>query len=193
MNYKNVRFILASQSPRRQELLKKMGVDFEIKVKSIDETPPKNLRATEVATYLAEKKAQEFLKEIETDQIVICADTTVVFEMKILDKPKNEQQAIQILQTLSGNWHEVITGVCVLSAQKKLIRKDITKVFFKKLSLSEIEFYVQNFSPYDKAGGYGIQEWIGMIGIEKIEGSYFNVMGLPTHLLYEMLEEIQKK
>lgn len=180
------RLILASASPRRQELLKSLGVNFEIRLKSVKETYPKDLKSVEVPDYLAKLKASVFTN-LESDEILITGDTVVVLDDKILGKPQNKAEAAEMLRALSEKSHEVISSICLKSTEKIVVSHEVTKVYFKKLSEAEIEYYLNNFEPYDKAGAYGIQEWIGQIGIHKIEGSYFNVVGLPVHLLYEML------
>ncbi len=180
--------ILASKSPRRQQLLKEMGFSFIIKTKDVNEDFPESLSNSEVALFLCEKKASSFSEsEISDNEVLITADTIVCLGNEILNKPDNRDHAIEMLTQLSGKMHEVITGVCLKSNAKRHSFIDITKVYFKPLSQSQIFYYVDNFEPYDKAGAYGIQEWIGLTGIEKIEGSYFNVVGLPTEKLYRAL------
>ncbi len=180
--------ILASRSPRRQELLHSLGFDFEIRVRPVDESFPDYLSMQEVALYLCEKKADAFNKgELAPNELVITADTIVCVDNEILNKPDDRIHAIEMLQKLSGRKHSVITGVCLKSSQKQHSFYDSTDVYFRKMSLEEIEFYVDHFQPFDKAGAYGIQEWIGCAAIEKIDGSYFNVVGLPTALLYKEL------
>ena len=184
---KNKHLILASGSPRRQELLKDLDIDFSIQVKAIDEVYPSNLKAEEITNYLAILKAKAFENILKDDEIVITSDTIVWHYNKPLEKPKNAAQAIEMLQELSNEVHEVITSVCLKSNNKQKVFFDITKVHFKELTINEIKYYVENYKPFDKAGSYGIQEWIGFIGVTKLEGSYFNVMGLPVHKLYEEL------
>jgi septum formation protein len=185
---KNHRLILASQSPRRQFLMQELGLNFEVIIKNgSNESYPKKLQAGQIALYLAEKKAKPFLKEIDEKAIVITADTIVWLNNKVINKPKDKEQAIQMLGELSGKKHQVFTGVCIMSAKKKELFSEMTDVYFRKLTAQEIEYYVDAFNPYDKAGAYGAQEWIGYIGIERIEGSYFNVMGLPVQKLYREL------
>lgn len=178
--------ILASASPRRHELLKQLNIPFTVVTKNIDETYPKHLQAEQITHFLATLKANAFT-ELNNDDLLITADTIVWHKNTALGKPKNENEAIKILQQLSGKTHQVITSVCVKSNEKEIVFNDITNVTFKKLSEKEIHFYIDTYQPFDKAGSYGIQEWIGHIGITKIEGSYFNVMGLPTQKLYEVL------
>jgi septum formation protein len=185
----NRRLILASNSPRRQELLRSLGYTFEVKVKEVNEDFPAELKRAEVAEFLASHKADAYKDDL-TDEVLITADTIVCLDEHILNKPATIVEGRKMLRSLSGRHHDVITGVCLLSAHKKLIFHDETRVYFKELLEEEIEYYLETFKPYDKAGGYGIQEWIGMIGIEKIEGSYFNVMGLPVQKVYHMLQKM---
>ena len=179
--------ILASGSPRRQELFKELGLKFTIQVKEIEENYPSNLKAVEITNYLAELKAAAFEGELTENDIIITSDTIVWHKNKALEKPKNEQQAIEMLRELSGTNHKVITSVCIKTLTTQKVFSDTTIVHFKHLTTEEIKFYVENYKPFDKAGAYGIQEWIGFIGVTKLEGSYFNVMGLPVHKLYEEL------
>ena len=180
--------ILASQSPRRQYLLKELGFDFEILEPKVNEVYPEGLNPVGIARYLAELKAGCFNSEELDDRcIVITADTIVVLGNEILGKPSGHDGAVAMLQKLSGRKHDVITAVCLRSKKKKHVFHVLSSVFFRELSLQEIEFYIRNFKPFDKAGAYGIQEWIGYIGIDRIEGSFFNVMGLPVKELYEEL------
>jgi len=180
--------ILASQSPRRKELLSLLDLEFTVEVKSIDEIFPKDLNTSKVAEYLAELKASAFTN-IKDDQVIITADTVVILNDTILGKPKDKAEATEMLHRLSNRSHEVITGVCLKSAQKTSTFSSSTKVYFKDLTDAEIDYYIENYKPYDKAGSYGIQEWIGAIGITKIEGSYFNVVGLPIQELNEQLKK----
>ncbi len=184
--FKNHKIILASNSPRRQELLKGLDVDFLIETKEVKELYSSDLKHSEITEYLAKLKSDAF-HNISENIIIITADTIVWFKDKALEKPKNRNEAIEMIQQLSGNSHQVITSVCIKSSKSQKIITDITKVYFKKLSLNEITYYVDKYKPYDKAGSYGIQEWIGFIGVSKIEGSYFNVMGLPVHKIYQEL------
>ncbi len=184
---KNRKLILSSASPRRQFLLKEIGLEFTIDPPHIDESFPKEMPIENVPSYLAEKKAKALLSKI-TDEIVIASDTVVILGDQILNKPLDRNEAIQMLSDLSGKTHTVITAVCLLSKEKSDFFEDRTEVIFKKLTQQEIEFYVDNYKPYDKAGAYGAQDWIGMIAIEKIVGSYFTVMGLPIHKVYERLQ-----
>jgi len=182
--------ILASKSPRRQELLKELGVNFDVQIKEVEETYPDHLKAEQIALYLCELKANAFKQdEIDDNTLLITADTIVWHNNKVLDKPTDYDDAVNILKQLSGDKHEVITGVCLKTKQRTSSFYVSTDVYFKELTEEEIAYYINNYKPYDKAGAYGIQEWIGYIGISKIQGSYFNVMGLPTQRLYEELEK----
>ncbi|UII25306.1 Maf family nucleotide pyrophosphatase [Fulvivirga maritima] len=178
--------ILASKSPRRQQLMEAMGFQFEVRTKEVEETYPPDLPALEVAPFLSEKKANAFLPEIK-DEIIITADTVVIVDGKVLGKPADYDEACNMLRSMSGKSHTVCSGVCIADKDQKHIISDITEITFKELRHEEIEFYVNNYKPYDKAGAYGIQEWIGMIGIVNMQGSYYNVAGLPVHRVYEVL------
>lgn len=182
--------ILASGSPRRQEFFKDLGLDFEIRLKPIKEVYPKHLAHFEISDYLAQLKSKPFEKELNENDILITSDTIVWLNKTAIGKPKNEQDAFDMISSLSGKTHEVITSVCFTTKFSQKTVHNITKVTFKDLSGEEIWYYIKNFKPLDKAGAYGIQEWIGHIGVTKIEGSFFNVMGLPVHLVYKMLNEI---
>lgn len=186
-DFNKYKIILASKSPRRQYLLKELGINFEVRTKDVDERFPPELKAQEIPLYLCQKKADAFQEELSDNTIVITADTIVWVEGQALNKPENFEDAVCMLQLLSGKMHEVFTGVCLRSKHKTKSFYAITKVYFKKLSQEEIEFYINNYHPYDKAGAYGAQEFIGYIAIDKIEGTYFNVMGLPLKELYENL------
>ena len=179
--------ILGSNSPRRQELLKSLGFTFLNKPINADESFPADLQAEEICLYLAEKKADAYEDDLKDDEILITADTIVWCEGKVFNKPANFVEGKKMLETLSGKMHEVFTAVCLKSANKQTTFYDVSKVYFKKLKPEEIEYYLTNYSPYDKAGGYGVQDWLGYIGIDKIEGSFYNVMGLPVKELYEEL------
>ncbi len=178
--------VLASKSPRRAQLLNDIGIHFIIGSKDgVEEVYPEGLSNNDIAIYLAELKAAPYKQEISgTNKLIITADTIVCIESEVLGKPENRDDAIKMLKKLSGNAHEVITGVTILSAHKMRSFAVSTKVFFKELTQEEITYYIDTYKPFDKAGAYGIQEWIGMTGIEKIEGSYFNVVGLPIQKLY---------
>jgi len=186
--FKEKNLILASQSPRRQYLLKELGLDFEIMPTHVEEVYPEGLTPAEIAIYLAELKAGSFdTSRLHENSIVISADTLVCIDREILGKPGNYDEAVIMLQKLSGAKHTVITAVCLKSRKKQKTFHVVSDVYFRDLSPDEIDYYIGNFRPFDKAGGYGIQEWIGYIGISKIEGSYFNIMGLPVKELYEEL------
>lgn len=189
---KNHNIILASGSPRRQAFFKELNLDFTIQVKTVDETYPSNLKRSEITDYLSQLKASVFL-DLDENDILITSDTIVWKDEKALGKPKDFGEAKEMLQNLSGEMHEVITSVCFTSKEFQITLNDLTKVWFRNLSDEEIDFYINNYKPFDKAGSYGIQEWIGYIGIEKIEGCYFNVMGLPTRLVYKTLTEIANR
>lgn len=179
--------ILASNSPRRQQLLRELGFDFTVEVRPTDEVFPDEMPAAGVAGYLAKRKAEQFETDLN-DRIVLCADTIVVVDNEILNKPANVAEAKLMLQKLSGRTHEVITGICLLSSSGYQTVSDVAKVEFKTLTDAEIEYYIQHYRPFDKAGAYGVQEWIGMIGIHRIEGSFYTIMGLPLHKVYELLQ-----
>ncbi|OAB29412.1 septum formation protein [Flavobacterium fryxellicola] len=187
---KKYRLILASGSPRRQQFFKDLDLDFEIRLKEIEEIYPPELSRHEITTYLAELKASAFEGELQSHEILITSDTIVWHNNKALGKPKNEQEAYEILKSLSNATHEVITSVCFKTNEKVDVLYEITKVTFNELSDESIWFYLENYKPYDKAGAYGIQEWIGFIGVSKIEGSYANVMGMPTDKVYEYLRKL---
>lgn len=181
------RIILGSGSPRRQELLKSLGFEFVFKPINADESFPSDLKAEAIPVYLAEKKAKAYTESLKKDELLITADTIVWCEGKVLNKPADFEEGKSMLNTLSGKMHQVFTAVCLKGSEKQIVFCDESKVYFKHLSNDEIEFYLKNYSPYDKAGGYGVQDWIGYVAIEKIEGSFYNVMGLPVKKLYEEL------
>jgi len=181
------RLILASNSPRRQNLLGNIGVDFEVYVRVVDESFPDDIDALDVAPYLAALKGEAYNDYLTNDMLIITADTTVVVGNEVINKPENESEAIKMLEFLSGKKHTVVTGVHLNSKSKSKTFAVKTDVYFKKLERMEIEYYVQHFKPFDKAGSYGIQEWLGYIGVERIDGCFFNVMGLPLHKVYEEL------
>lgn len=183
------KIILASKSPRRQELLNLMGLEFRIVLKDVDESYPDSLTPEEVAVYIATQKAKAFDETVD-DEIVLTADTIVCIDDQILGKPENADHAIEMLRTLSGRMHRVITGVCLLHKHQYHSFYDVSEVYFSKLSDEEITAYVNKYQPFDKAGSYGIQERIGLIGIERINGSYTNVVGLPTEKLYRELAKL---
>lgn len=181
------KILLGSGSPRRKQMLEDLGISFTISKKEVEETYPENLEKEKVAEYLSVKKGEAFSESLKEDELVITADTTVVVGNVILGKAKGAIEAKEMLRTLSGKEHYVYTGVCLKTKAKTRSFTSSTKVYFKELSEEEIDYYIKEYQPFDKAGAYGIQEWIGMIGIEKIEGSYFNVVGLPVQRLYSEL------
>ncbi|RSK40379.1 Maf-like protein [Mangrovimonas spongiae] len=184
---KNYHIILASGSPRRQQFFKDLGLDFDIRLKPVKEEYPNRLHHFEISDYLAQLKALPFKDELKEQDILITSDTIVWHNNEALGKPTSEDEAFFMLNALSNTTHEVITSVCFTTKTLQKTVNSITKVTFKKLTSEEIEYYIKTYKPYDKAGAYGIQEWIGKIGITKIEGSYFNVVGLPTDLVYKTL------
>lgn len=188
-NLNHYRIILASRSPRRRRLLHELGLKFEIVEKDYFETYPQGLTGDEIARHIAKGKADSFKDEMSDNEIIIAADTIVWCNEKVLGKPIDFEDAVKILQEISGNTHEVITGVCLLSRDKEKVFSVSTKVTFDTLSMEEIEYYVEKYKPYDKAGAYGIQEWIGIAACTNIEGSYFNVVGLPVQRLYKELQQ----
>ncbi len=180
--------VLGSKSPRRKELLSGLGIQFEIRTLDTNEDYPDSLNNREVPSFLAKLKADALLETLKSEEILITSDTVVLLENEILVKPTDANQAFEMLRKLSGKSHEVITGVHLQSKQNSKTFQVVTKVYFKELADSEIDYYIENYKPFDKAGGYGIQEWIGYVGISKIEGSYFNVVGLPVAELYDELK-----
>lgn len=188
-NLKNYNIILASKSPRRQELLKGIGLNFNVLTKEVDESFSKNIPVFDVAPFLSLKKAKAFDdSELPENYMVITADTVVIVDDSILGKPKDEDDARKMLRLLSGKKHSVVTGVTIYTSEKTKTFSVTSKVSFDVLDDDEVEYYVNNYKPFDKAGSYGVQEWIGYIGVNSVEGSYFNVMGLPTQKLYQMLK-----
>ncbi|HNR20546.1 MAG TPA: Maf family nucleotide pyrophosphatase [Bacteroidia bacterium] len=188
-NLNQYKIILASRSPRRQQLLQMMGLQFEVRTKETDESFPSHLKREQVVMHLALKKALAFEEEIKENELIITADTIVVFGDDVINKPEDRADAIRMLQKLSGNMHEVFTGVCIMSSIKKELLNVRSEVYFKPINISDIEYYIDNFKPYDKAGAYGIQDWFGLICILKINGSFYNVMGMPTKELYDYLQK----
>ena len=180
--------ILGSKSPRRKELLKLMGFRFKTQALNVEESYPKSLSPIKIALFLSKKKANSY--NISSKDLLICADTLVYKQNNIFEKPKSNQDAVRMLKLLSNQRHFVVTGVTIKTKEKTLSFYDRSIVYFKKLTKKEISFYVNYHHPLDKAGGYGIQDWIGLIGIRKITGSFYNVMGLPTHKLYKKIQEI---
>ena len=185
------KIILASNSPRRRELLAGLDLEFEVKViKGIDESYPNTLPPTEVAQYIAAKKADAYLTTITDNDLVITADTVVIVDDEILGKPHDETQAKAMLRRISGRSHQVVTGVCLVTKDKRREFSVSTDVTFRCLTESEIDYYVSHYRPFDKAGAYGIQEWIGYVGVTALNGSYFNVMGLPVQRIYAELQKM---
>lgn len=187
---KSFKIVLASASPRRQQYFEELGLDVELRLKPIEESFPQELKGKKIADYLAQLKAMAFENLLATNEILITSDTVVWHKDNALGKPANRKEAVAMLMVLSSDWHEVITSVCFTTLKVQKTVNHITKVKFRALSEREIAYYVDAFQPYDKAGGYGIQEWIGLVGIEEIQGSYTNVVGLPTHLVYATLHEL---
>lgn len=184
------KIILASNSPRRKELLGGLGIDFEVRtLQGIDESYPESLKGEDIPMYISEKKADAYKASMADDELIITADTIVYDQGQVLGKPKDAESAKAMLQQLSGHSHEVITGVSVVTKGKTVRFASTSKVFFDVLTDEEIDYYVQTYKPFDKAGAYGIQEWIGFIGVTRLEGSYFNVMGLPIQRLYKVLKD----
>lgn len=191
LNLAPYKILLASKSPRRQELLKGLGVEFEVQtLNDIREDFPLDLPQHEVAKYIAQEKADAYVPYLNDGELIITADTIVLSNAKVLGKPKDRAEAVDMLKQLSGHQHQVITGVCILTKSKRIVFDATTDVKFAELTDDEISFYVDNYAPFDKAGAYGVQEWIGYIGVEYINGSYFNVMGLPVQRLYRELKKI---
>jgi septum formation protein len=188
-NLNKYRIILASRSPRRQQILRDLGLRFDVVTRDYPETYPENLTGSEIAMYLAKEKSKCFKDKISDDEIVITADTIVWCNNRVLGKPSDKEDAIGMIRDLAGNTHEVITGVSILSSARERTFYDSTKVTFEALSDEEINYYIEKFRPYDKAGAYGIQEWIGLAACSRIEGSYFNVVGLPVQKLYKELRD----
>ena len=177
-------YILASKSPRRQMLLRSLGINFKVKIKEVDEFYPQGMPGTEIPVYLAKLKALPFSGELTENDLLITADTVVWLDNKVLGKPSDKEEAVEMLQLLSGKEHQVISGVCLTSTRNQKTFYSVSVVNFRELALQEIEYYIETCKPFDKAGAYGIQEWIGYIGITHIEGSFYNVMGLPVQQLY---------
>lgn len=186
-----MKLILASQSPRRRDLLQQIGYSFEVRLKPIEEIYPPEIPVEDVPVYLAKLKAAAFKGEIAPDEVLISSDTIVLLEGKVLGKPRDRADAIQILKALSGKMHQVISGVCLTSNHSQHCFSEETNVHFRELTEQEITYYVDEYNPYDKAGAYAIQEYIGMIGITRIEGCYYNVMGLPMSRLHRALSEFK--
>ena len=187
---KKYTLILASGSPRRQQFFKDLDLDFEIRLKDIEEIYPPELKAVEITDFLAELKASAFEGEIKPNEILVTSDTIVWHQNKALGKPKNADEAFEMIKSMSGRTHEVFTSVCFKTSSASTLINDVTKVTFTDLSDEAILYYIENYKPYDKAGAYGIQEWFGFMAVAKVEGSYTNVMGLPTAKVYEYLSTL---
>lgn len=188
------KIILASNSPRRKELLGGLGIDFEVRtLQGIDESYPDSLKGEDIPMYISSKKADAYKASMADDELIITADTIVYDQGRVLGKPKDAESARMMLRELSGHSHEVITGVSVVTKEKTVRFASTSRVFFDALTDDEINYYVQTYKPFDKAGAYGIQEWIGFIGVTRLEGSYFNVMGLPIQRLYKVLKDFPCK
>jgi len=182
------KIILASQSPRRKQLLEWAEIPFDVVVKETDESFPEGLKVEEVPVHIARQKALAVQNSVSADSVIIAADTIVVLKGRIIGKPKNREEAIRILSDLSGQKHIVITGVVIMQEKNEIVFADSTDVYFHKLTQEQIEFYIDKYKPYDKAGAYAIQEWIGVIGIKSVEGDFYNVMGLPVSRVVKALE-----
>lgn len=190
-NLKKYKVKLASNSPRRRELLSGLGIDYEVKVlPGIDETYPATLGGEEIPVYIAREKADAYRKDMAPDELIITADTIVYIDGEVLGKPEDEEDACRMLQKLSGRTHRVITGVCLTTAAFQKTFASVTEVTFAELSEEEIRYYVTNYRPFDKAGAYGVQEWIGYVAVTGIRGSFYNVMGLPVQRLYQELSKL---
>lgn len=186
----NYKLILASNSPRRRELLGGLGLDFEVRVlPGIDESHPADLQGGDIPLYISKEKANAYIGQLRDDELLITADTIVWLDGEVLEKPKDEADASLMLHKLSGKTHQVFTGVCLTTTEKQVAFSCRSDVTFCQLSDDEINYYVQHYRPLDKAGAYGVQEWIGYVGVERIEGSFFNVVGLPVQRLYKALKQ----
>ena len=186
-NLKGRKVVLASGSPRRKELLASIVKEFTVRVPQVDETFPASLRGKEIAEYLAALKAEAAQVDLQENEIAITSDTIVWLGNEVLNKPKDAAEAAEMLRKLSGRTHEVITAIALADQHRKIILSDTTEVRFKTLTENEIQYYIQHYKPFDKAGAYGIQEWIGYVGVTEIKGSFYTVMGLPVHMLYDAL------
>ena len=190
-NLKKYKVILASNSPRRKELLAGLGVDYEVRtLPDVDESYPETLQGADIPLYIAKEKADAYVAMMQPGELMITADTNVWLDGKVLGKPQDKEDALQMLRTMSGRTHEVFTGVCITTTDWQRSFTAQTEVRFATLSEEEIAYYVDNFQPMDKAGAYGVQEWIGFIGVENISGSYYNIMGLPVQKLYRELLKV---
>ena len=189
-NLKKYKIVLASNSPRRKELLGGLGLPFEVRTKQgIDESYPEGLNGEQIALHISKKKAETYKSDMADDELIITADTIVYVDGEVLGKPKDKEDARRMFKLMSGREHQVITGVCVVAKEKTMQFASVTDVTFTQLEDEEIGYYINNYKPYDKAGAYGIQEWIGYVGITGIRGSYFNVVGLPVQRLYTALKQ----
>ncbi|HEX9980257.1 MAG TPA: Maf-like protein [Flavobacterium sp.] len=188
---RNYKIILASGSPRRQQFFRDLDLDFEVRLKEVEEIYPENLKAEQITDFLAQLKANSFEGELSENEILVTSDTIVWHHGKALGKPSGYEDAVEMLRTLSGATHEVITSVCFKTSAKADILHEVTKVTFNTLTDESITYYLDKFKPYDKAGAYGIQEWIGFVGVARIEGSYANVMGMPVDKVFEYLNSMQ--
>lgn len=184
-----MKLLLASQSPRRKELLSNLGFDFEVVKIDCEEIVPEHIKVGEAAAYLSVLKADSFRK-LEENEVLLTADTVVAIDNQFLGKPQDEDDAMKMLQLLSGKTHQVYTGITIKNSDKTITETDVADVEFEELTTDEIKYYIQNYKPFDKAGSYGIQEWLGMTKIKKMTGSFYTIMGLPTHLVYKILKEI---
>ena len=184
-----MKILLGSNSPRRKELLQSLGFDFEVVSIDCDEVFPENLSVENIAGYLSELKADAY-RNLEKNEILLTSDTIVTFEGKVLGKPKNREEAVEMLSHLSGKTHQVYTGISFKTSENIITKTDVAEVEFSKISNDEIDFYIKNYQPFDKAGSYGIQEWLGMAKISRINGSFYTIMGLPTHLVYKTFKEL---
>ena len=190
-NLKKYKVILASNSPRRKELLAGLGVDYEVRtLPDVDESYPETLQGADIPLYIAKEKADAYVAMMQSGELMITADTIVWLDGKVLGKPRDREDALQMLRTMSGRTHEVFTGVCITTTDWQRSFTAQTEVRFATLSEEEIAYYVDNFQPMDKAGAYGVQEWIGFIGVENISGSYYNIMGLPVQRIYNELKRL---
>lgn len=187
-NLEKYNIILASGSPRRQQFLKDLNIPFDVRLKSVEENFPDSLYKEEIPEYLAELKARAY-EDLKDNDILVTGDTIVWHNEKALNKAESEQEAFEMISSLQNSWHQVISAFCIKTKEHLIVKSDVTEVFFKPLDEDDIWYYITNYKPFDKAGAYGIQEWIGQIGISEIKGSYFNVMGFPTHLFYQTLKE----
>ena len=191
-NLKKYKVILASNSPRRKELLAGLGVEYEVRtLPDVDESYPETLQGAYIPLYIAREKADAYKALLQPDELMITADTVVWLDGRVLGKPADREEALQMLRSLSGHTHEVFTGVCITTTRWQRRFAAQTEVRFSTLSEEEISYYVDNYRPYDKAGAYGVQEWIGFVGVEYISGSYFNIMGLPVQRLYQELKTVE--